>query len=161
MTIDPREIESFLYREARLMDEHQFDEWEALWTDDGVYWIPADDYDIDPATHVSIIYDNREGITTRIQRMKSNMAWAQDPRSRLRRVVSNAEIEEAESGEVTVHSNFDLTEVRRRSQKSWQYSWAGRTMHRLRRENGSWKMALKKVMLVNSDEALPTLWFLI
>ncbi|HXG36404.1 MAG TPA: aromatic-ring-hydroxylating dioxygenase subunit beta [Dehalococcoidia bacterium] len=161
MAVDRHEIESFLYKEARLMDEHQFDEWQSLWTEDAVYWVPCDYYDVDPTKHVSIIYDNKDGIAARIGRMKSNMAWSQDPRSRLRRVVSNIEIEEQDNGEIVVYSNFDLTEIRRRSQKTWQYTWAGRTMHRLRRENGDWKMAFKKVMLVNNDDAVPTLWFLI
>ena len=41
-------IAQFLYREARLQDEHRFDEWEALWTDDALYWVPANGEDIDP-----------------------------------------------------------------------------------------------------------------
>lgn len=161
MVIDRHEIENFLYKEARLADEHQYDEWEALWTDDALYWVPSDAYDIDPNKHVSVIYDDREGIARRINRMKSNMAWSQDPKSRLRRVVSNIEIEEAGDGEAKVHSNFDLTEIRRRSQKTWLYIWAGRTDYKLRRENGGWKLVEKKVMLVNNDDALPTLWFLL
>ena len=34
-------VVDFLYREARLADEARYAEWEALWTDDGVYWVPA------------------------------------------------------------------------------------------------------------------------
>ncbi len=161
MTVDRHEVEQFIYKEARLMDEHHFDEWGSLWTDDGVYWVPADSFDSDPSQHVSFIYDDREGIRSRLERMKSSMAWSQDPKSRLRRIVSNIEMEDGANGEVTVYSNFDLTEIRKRSQRSWQYIWAGRTMHRLRRDNSGWKLCFKKVMLVNNDEPLPTLWFLL
>ena len=42
------EVEDFLYREARLADENDYDGWEALWTDDAVYWVPADSAEIDP-----------------------------------------------------------------------------------------------------------------
>ena len=34
------DVEQLIYREARYQDEHAYDEWEALWTDDGVYWVP-------------------------------------------------------------------------------------------------------------------------
>ena len=38
---DLRQIEQFVYREARYADEHDYDAWEALWTDDALYWVPA------------------------------------------------------------------------------------------------------------------------
>ena len=38
---DLRQIEQFVYREARYADEHDYDGWEALWTDDALYWVPA------------------------------------------------------------------------------------------------------------------------
>ncbi|HEY0674622.1 MAG TPA: aromatic-ring-hydroxylating dioxygenase subunit beta, partial [Immundisolibacter sp.] len=64
------DIEQFLYREARLMDEHRFEDWEALWTDDGVYWVPCA-HDGAPDTDVAIIYADRAAITRRLLRMKS------------------------------------------------------------------------------------------
>jgi 3-phenylpropionate/cinnamic acid dioxygenase small subunit len=39
--MEHRQIVDFIYREARLMDEHRYDEWLALWTDDAVYWVPS------------------------------------------------------------------------------------------------------------------------
>ncbi|HXG36080.1 MAG TPA: aromatic-ring-hydroxylating dioxygenase subunit beta [Dehalococcoidia bacterium] len=161
MAVDRHEIENFLYREARFMDEHRYDEWEALWTDDALYWVPCGGNNIDPKRQVSVIYANREDITARVERMKTEMNWAQDPKSGLSRVVSNIEIEEGENGEVTVYSTFNLTEHRRRAQNTWMHTWAGRTIHKLRHENGSYKMSFKKVMLVNNDAEIPTLWFLI
>ena len=61
-----RGVEQFIYREARLRDEHRYDEWEALWTDDGVYWVPANGDDTDPTTQMSILFDNRPRIATRV-----------------------------------------------------------------------------------------------
>ena len=51
-----------LYGGALCQDEHQYEAWEALWTDDGVYWVPANGADIDPEQEMSIIYDNRSRI---------------------------------------------------------------------------------------------------
>lgn len=157
MAVDRQQVEAFLYHEARLMDEHRYDEWEALWTDDAIYWVPCNADDIDPTRQVSIIYDDRRRIGYRIQRLKSGAAHAQDPPSRLRRVIGNLEIEEAVNGEVIVASNFILTEVRRQRQTLW----SGRSLHRLRPEQGSFKIAFKKVLLVNNDDELPNLAFLI
>lgn len=43
--VDIRDVEAFLYREARYADENDYDAWEALWTDDAIYWVPAADAD--------------------------------------------------------------------------------------------------------------------
>lgn len=157
MTVDRQQVEALIYREARLMDEHAYDEWLSIWTDDALYWVPSNEDDYDPMRHVSIIYDDGPGREARIDRLKSGAAWAQDPRSRMRRVISNFEIEEGTNGEVTVYSNFNLTELRRSSQDTY----AGRTIHKLRIEQGSYKIAFKKVMLVNNNEAIDNLTFLV
>ncbi len=157
MPVDRHQIENFLYREARLMDEHAYDEWLSLWAEDALYWVPCNEDDIDPQRHVSIIYDNRARLEDRIERMKSGAAYAQDPKSRLRRMVSNVEVEEGDNGEVTVYSNFNLTELRRGRQDTF----AGRTIHKLRPQGASFKIAYKKVLLVNNDEVIDNLTFLI
>lgn len=54
---DLRELEQFLYREARLLDEQRWDEWEALWTPDGEYWVPSRPDQPDPVRHVSLVYE--------------------------------------------------------------------------------------------------------
>jgi benzoate/toluate 1,2-dioxygenase beta subunit len=157
MPLDRHQIENFLYREARLMDENAYDEWFALWTDDALYWVPANADDIDPQRHVSIVYEDKAHLEDRIERLKSGAAYAQDPKSRMRRVVSNVEIEEGEHGEVIVYSNFNLTELRR----SHQRTFAGRTIHKLRPDGNSFKIAYKKVLLVNNDEVISNLTFLV
>ena len=157
MGIKRQQIEDFIYREARLMDEHQYDEWLALWTDDAVYWVPSNNDELDPMQSVSIIYDDRGRISDRIDRLKSGMAYAQKPPSRMRRVVSNLEVEEGGNDEVTVYSNFVLTEIRR----GIRNIWCGRTVHRLRMENGDLKMGFKKVLLLENDVEIPSLVFLI
>ena len=42
-------VEEFLFHEAKLIDEHLYDEWLALWTEDGLYWVPCNTDDADPA----------------------------------------------------------------------------------------------------------------
>lgn len=157
MAVDRHEIESFLYLEARLMDENRYDEWLALWTDDALYYVPCNRDDADPMREVAIIYDDRTRLEDRIEQLKSGERWSQEPKSRMRRLISNVEVEEGESGEITVYSNFNLTELRRGKQDTF----AGRTIHTLRREGDSFKIAAKKVLLVNNDDVIDNLTFLV
>jgi len=151
-----REVTRFLVGEARLMDEHRYEEWLALWTDDGIYWIPCNEDDIDPTRHVSIIYDDRERLGERVERLCSGTVLAQDPLPRMRRVIGNVEIDAAEGDELTVASNFVLVWARLGA----QHTWAGRTVHRLRRGDGGWRIARKTVLLVNNDQEMPLIQFL-
>ncbi|HSW14010.1 MAG TPA: aromatic-ring-hydroxylating dioxygenase subunit beta [Solimonas sp.] len=152
-----REVEQFIYREARLQDEHEYDAWEALWTDDGVYWIPANGDDIDPETQMSIIYDNRSRIALRIKQFHTGKRHSQSPRSRLRRIVSNVEILGSEGQELQVGANTMIFESNLRADTVW----AARYEYVLRREGETFRMARKKVVLVNNDKALYTLSFLV
>jgi 3-phenylpropionate/cinnamic acid dioxygenase small subunit len=158
---DRRVVADFLYREARLADESRYAEWLALWTDDGVYWVPATtDPGADPERHLSHIYDNRSRIETRVKLLQTGVRHSQEPASLMRRVISNIEIEPAGGGELIAESNFILAEmaVQARRELHW---WAGRATHRLRRVDGELRMSRKTVVLVNAAEPLPNLAFLI
>jgi len=113
MAFDRQQVEQFLYYEAQIMDEHRYDEWLALWSDDALYWVPAGRDNIDPKREISLIYDDRVRLETRIARLRMGKPAPQAPRSRMRRVVSNIVIEEVENGEIVAQSNFMLAELRR------------------------------------------------
>jgi 3-phenylpropionate/cinnamic acid dioxygenase small subunit len=150
-------VAQFLYHEARLMDENRYREWLALWEKEAVYWVPCNDDDIDPTRQVSIIYDDWGRIEQRVERLVSGSVLAQDPKPRMRRTVSNIEIEEGTSDEITTRSNFTLVLAK----GSTQQLWAGRTIHKLRRSPQGFKIFYKKVMLVNADQEMPLLQFLV
>ena len=155
--LDLRQVEQFVYREARYADEHDYDAWEALWTDDALYWVPAGGDLADPGGQMSVIYDNRNRISTRLNQLRTGRRYAQTPPSHLRRVVSNVEVLGREGGDTVVGANFILAEARERG----VMTWAGRTTYRLRWADGELKLAAKQVLLVNRDQPLPTLGFLI
>jgi 3-phenylpropionate/cinnamic acid dioxygenase small subunit len=155
--ISLEQAEQFLYREARLADEHRYGEWEALWTEEATYWVPANGDETDPSRQMSIIFDNRARIATRVAQFNTGKRHSQTPPSRVRRIVSNVELLEREGEEVLVGSNFIAVESRERGTQVW----AGRAEHRLRVVEGELKMASKKVMLVDNDRAVHTLAFLI
>ena len=145
-------VTRFIYREARLQDDHDYDAWEALWADDGIYWIPANGEGEDPDAEMSIVYDNRSRISVRIKQFKTGKRHSQTPVSRIRRVVSNIEILAGTQDEVRVTSNALVFESNTRGETVW----ASRNEYKLRRVDGDWRMALKKVILVNNDKALFT-----
>jgi len=156
-----RAVVEFIYREARLADEARYAEWLALWTDDGVYWVPATtDSGADPDKHISHIYDNRGRIETRIKMLQTGYRYSQEPASLMRRLVSNIEAASADNGELVVESNFALAELAIQAKRELHW-WVGRATHRLRRVDGELKMCRKKVVLVNAAEPLPNLSFLI
>ena len=152
-----REVTRFLYREARHQDEHEYEAWEALWTDDGVYWIPANGPGSDPEHQMSIVYDNRSRIALRVKQLQTGRRHSQSPPSRLTRVVSNIEAETTENGEIRARSNAIVYEYNPRGETVW----ACRNELLLRRVDGALKMARKKVVLVNNEGPLFTLSYLI
>lgn len=152
-----QEVTRFIYREARFQDDHEYDAWEALWADDGIYWVPANGEGDDPDTEMSLIYDNRSRIALRIKQLHTGKRHTQMPRSRLRRIVSNIEILECKGDSVRVTANAVVYESNARG----EMTWPSRNEYVLRREGGVLRMALKKIILVNNEQPLYTLSFLI
>jgi 3-phenylpropionate/cinnamic acid dioxygenase small subunit len=152
-----REVEAFVHHEGNLQDRHEYDAWEALWTEDGVYWIPANGDDTDPEQEMSIIYDNRSRIALRIKQLHTGRRLAQTPQSNLVRVMSNIEIVSRSAEDIDVRANAIIFESAPRRDTLW----GTRYEYRLRRIGGVLKMARKKVLLVNNGKALPNLAFLI
>jgi benzoate/toluate 1,2-dioxygenase subunit beta len=155
---DERSMERFLYREARLADEHDYAGWEALWTDDGIYWVPAAG-PVDDPTRMAIIHDNRHRISTRVRQLETGRRYAQAPPSRLRRVVSNIETVGTAAGSTDVHveANFVLLEAR----ETGTETWGGRVEYHLRSFDDGWRMSFKRVDLVNRPWVVATLGFVI
>ncbi len=159
---DRHAVEQFLYREARLADEGDYDGWEALWTDDALYWVPVGGEGGDPKREMSVIYDNRSRISTRLKQLRTGKRYAQAPPSNLRRLLSNIEFlggrRNPDGGvDLEVGANFLAIESRSRGTRLW----GGRATYRLRRRGDDLQLAYKKVVLVDNDQPLPTLGFLI
>src|SRR5262245_40524803 len=88
-TPDTSECEQFLVHEARLLDEGRFDEWLALFTADAWYWVPSEPNQASPRDTVSLIYDDRRLLETRVRRLASPRIYSQEPRSRTSRIIAN------------------------------------------------------------------------
>ncbi len=146
-TLDLARCEQFLLHEARLLDEAKFDDWLALFTDDAWYWVPSEPNQGNPHDTVSLMYDDRRLLETRVRRLASPRMYSQEPRSRTSRMVGNVSIEDSEGRSVTVRSKFLMIEYRREVQRLF----AGTAFHRLVQLGGAVRIAWKRVDLVNCD----------
>ncbi|HTP90343.1 MAG TPA: aromatic-ring-hydroxylating dioxygenase subunit beta [Xanthobacteraceae bacterium] len=160
--LDIRRCEQFLLHEARLLDEGKFDDWLALFTPDAWYWVPSEPDQADPVETVSLIYDDRRLLETRVRRLASPRMYSQEPRSRTSRMIGNVTIED--SGPLptlprtrgrnewgcTVRSKFTMIEYRREQQRLF----GGTALHRLVQADGRIMIAWKRVDLVNCDAPL-------
>lgn len=151
------QVSRFIYLEADLMDEHRFDEWLQLWSAELTYWVPCNEDDIDPSRHVSLIYDDRTSLENRVARLQSPSAHSQIPRSRLRRVISNLVVTEQDDGSLLASSNFLLAESRHHRKNVF----AGKNLHTLTKENGQLKIKQKKVLLIDNDDYINNLSFIV
>jgi benzoate/toluate 1,2-dioxygenase beta subunit len=149
-SLDVRRCEQFLLQEARLLDEGKFDDWLALFMPDAWYWVPSEPNQPDPVETVSLIYDDRQLLETRVRRLAGTRMYSQEPRSRTSRIVTNVTIEEAGKDACTVRSKFVMIEYRREQQRLF----GGTTLHRLTQTDGRIMIAWKRVDLVNCDAPL-------
>ena len=159
---DMRELEQFLYREAMLLDDRRWDEWLDLFTEDGIYWVPSVVGQRDPVDTVSLFYENRMLREMRVIRLRHPRAFSQDFPTRISHVVGSVMIDPdgggggldggmVPSADLVVRSSQHVLEYRKEEQRMF----GGTVRHWLRRDpaggGGGWKIALKRIDLVNCD----------
>ena len=145
------DLEAFLFREARLLDERRFRDWMALFTEDGTYWVPSVPHQKSPFDQVSLFYDDRDLLKTRVDRLEHPRIHIQTPPSRTAHLVGNLEIDKIDpaSREYILCSTVIMVEYREDNQRVF----AGRQTHRLRLTEQGLRIVQKRVDLVNCDSA--------
>jgi 3-phenylpropionate/cinnamic acid dioxygenase small subunit len=160
-----REVEQILYREARLLDERRFHEWLELFTEDlrycmysrsnryptvskAIVMLDPDRYAGDAASWgdgMTILDETKDTLGRRIARLDTGMAWAEDPPSRTRHLITNIEVEPGDTAtERTVFSNFLVYRSRSETEQDF---YIGTRQDVLRQVNGVWKIARRTIIL--------------
>ena len=144
------QVEDFLYREARLLDDRQWDEWLALYSPQVEYWMPAWDDDDqlveDPQQHISLIYyPNRDGLEDRVFRIKTERSGASTPEPRTSHNISNVEITAEGEGELEVRFNWFTLSHRYKD----TLTFFGTSYYRLDVRGPSPLITRKKIVLKN------------
>ena len=148
--MSPMSVEQFLYHEARLLDTQQLEAWLELFTDDATYWVPLERNQKDPLETSSIIHDDRTLLELRVKQARHPRAHARQPLARTVHQVGNVMVCEERAGDITVDSTLQLIEFRNEKQRLY----GALVHHRLRREGKSFRIAHKRVELVNSEGEL-------
>ena len=160
-----RSIAQFLYREARLLDERRFHDWLQLFTDDIRYSMvaranryprsskaiaildPASfaEEDLDNADALGLFDEDIRTLTARVARLDTGMAWAEDPPSWTRHLITNIEVvPEAAGPDVTAYSNFIVYRSRGETEQDF---YVGTRKDRLRPIGNAWKIACRRMVL--------------
>jgi biphenyl 2,3-dioxygenase subunit beta len=153
--VDPdlqHEIEQFLYAEAELLDESDLHAWVALFTDDVRYLMPTRTnrlrrergQEIGKETDLAFFDDDKKSLEARVRRLDTGMAWAEDPPSRTRHLVTNVRIEPLAGDEYAVRSYFFLYRSRLRTDENL---FVGRRHDVLRRTPEGLRIARREILL--------------
>ena len=148
-----QEVEDFLFQEAELLDERRYEEWLDLFTEDAHYWmpmrrnVPADELEREftrEGLDVNWFDEGKDTLTRRVKQIRTGVHWAEQPPSRICHMVSNVQILHASPTETAVKSRFLLYRNRVETETDFL---VGKREDLLRRVNGDWRIARRKIIL--------------
>ena len=150
---------SFVYHEARLLDEKRFDEWYELLTEDARYWMPLTRGQPNGETCTSLFYEDKLLLKVRIERLRHPNAFSQQQPSFCQHILQQPGVEtfDAAANRYVLRTPFMYCET----QLDHQLILAGVTHHHLTVMDGALRIRLKKIELVNCDAALPSIQLLL
>jgi 3-phenylpropionate/cinnamic acid dioxygenase small subunit len=148
---DPAE---FIAAEAALLDAGRFDDWLALFAEDGHYWVPLlGAAQPDPFSHNSLAYEDRLLLQLRVDRLKNPRAHSQHPKSQSQHVLQRSVVEREDASGVALSTPFLYVEARGEA----QLLLAGTCRHLLARTPSGFAIRQKRVDLLNAGQALPAI----
>ncbi len=147
-------VSQFIYKELELLDRREWDDWQALFSEDGVYWAPATPEQENPTQNISLIYDEQLLMKVRIARFKTSYAFSLQPFPRSSHLVSNIVLLPHENeNELRVKARFLMTEYR----KNAPVFYAGFYEYLLSEEvTADFSIKQKRAELINCDGSLPS-----
>jgi benzoate/toluate 1,2-dioxygenase beta subunit len=143
-------VEQFLYRQAEVLDGKRWQDYIDLFTEDGVYWMPANPADKHWDGIPSIFAEDKNLMTVRMKRVLHPDAWSQRPLWGTNHVVGNVIIEkESANGDVKARSRFHMMELRRDNVRHF----AGSYVHDLKRTRDGYRIRQQRVDMTNAQAA--------
>lgn len=149
MTIE--QVQAFLFREARLLDDKQWDEWLACYHPDAEFWMPSwdddDELTRDPQREISLIYyPNRGGLEDRVFRIKTERSAASTPDPRTGHNIHNVEIVSQQGEQLVVRFNWHTLSYRYHTTDSY----FGTSHYTLDLTSGQ-PLIMRKVVVLKND----------
>lgn len=159
-----RRVCDFLFREAELIDDRKFEDWNRLFTDDGLYWIPLD-AEKDPSREWSLVYDTPLRREERVYHLTEVPFPSQSPESRTLHVVGNVRVAADGEDRFSAISNQIIYEARigdfRQVGLGEQRSLAAKVEHDLLRHEDEFRIAKKTVHLISRGMPIANLTFIL
>lgn len=151
MTVTRDDIIDFIYDEARMLDEGRYNEWLALWLEEGVYWMPLDYKQTDPDLVTSLMYEDDFMRRLRVERLNGARTFSQKPKSRCSHVIQRpfVDVFDADAGVFQTNTSMHYVETR----LDEQFLLAITATHDLKLVDGALRIANKRVDILNSDAA--------
>ena len=146
-----QDLVDFVVREARMIDQHRFEEWLDLFADDGVYWMPLEWGQTDQRLTASLMLEDKLLLKIRVERLKGNRTFSQKPKSRCHHVLQVPQVDsrDDEAGIYVTWTPMHYVETRLDEQTLYA-AWA---THTLAHGEAGLKIKLKRVDVVNCDAA--------
>lgn len=146
-----QDLIDFVVREARLIDQHRFEEWLDLFTEDGIYWMPLEWGQTDPKLTTSLMYEDKLLLKIRVERLKGARTFSQKPKSRCHHVLQVPQVDQRDdaTGTYTTWTPMHYVETRLDDQKLYA-AWATHTLAWI---DGALRIKMKRVDIVNCDAA--------
>ena len=154
LSVDYHAAKAFVERELQLLDDSAFAKWLELFSAQGIYWVPIHRGQKSPLEHVSIFYDDRERMRTRVERLMHPMIHTQTPPSRTCRMLSAIRVEAPGDGKHILTAKYFMSEYRPGHP---QRHYAGDIEYRLSGPINQLAIDLKKLTLINADGVFPAL----
>lgn len=106
-----REVTAFLHQEAELLDDRRFEEWLELFALGATYEAPLRvtrefQAESELSSTGRIFCDDRDTLAIRVQRLRSEYAWAEQPASRTRHFVTNIRVAMVDDRTVSARANL-------------------------------------------------------
>lgn len=138
-------------REARLLDQHRYEDWLAMFTPECIYWVPGTPGAGDPRREITITFDDRRRLEDRVYRLRTGYAWSQAPASRTVRLFTNVEVFGTTGANVRmVRANFLISEFWGDETRILT-GWSG---YRIARAGERWQIETKQVNLIDCDQCI-------
>jgi len=156
-----QQVEAFLYREARYLDERRLSEWLDFMAEDLHYFMPIrrnikfGDWDLeysDPEREISYFDEGKDILVGRVRQINTGVHWAEEPVSRFEHIISNVEILGEEGDTVEVASKFYCYQNRLQDEVQ---VFCGRRYDILRRDPETTFKVVKRKILIAQNVLLP------
>lgn len=143
------ELQDLYYAEAEMLDERRWEDWLELFSDDLEYTAPIRVMRKAPASDIidelGHFDDTKQSLTLRAKRLRTDVAWAEDPPSLTRRLITNLRVRPVADNEVAVRTNFLM--YRSRSDLGAHDLIVGERQDGLRRDGGTWLIFKRRIVI--------------